>query len=134
MPVRNLYKYSIISKYIPKLNASPAGIARIIKIVIPNWKIYGPRVVPKGLVDTQKSVNGMTPCLPHSRSIRDLPREPDTIFPNALKAMRKFKPRTRVLLPRTFLNHKLAVVRLACSRSYLEIPAYHETLVNIYSR
>lgn len=131
--VRNYSRYSIILKFVPKLNASPVGIARIIKIVIQNWKMYGPRVVPKGLVDAQKLVNGNTPCLPHSRIIRDLPRAPDNIFPNELKAMRKFKPRTRSLLPRTFLNHKLAVVRLACLRSYLAIPAYHETLVNMYS-
>lgn len=31
--------------------------------VISHFKKYGPNGVPKGLVDTQNSVNGSTPCL-----------------------------------------------------------------------
>jgi hypothetical protein len=87
--------------------------------------------VPKGLVEDQKLVNGKTPCLPHSRTIREAPKVEEVMFPNALSAIRKFSPLTRLLSPRTLVNHKLAVVREECSKSYFETPAYQETLVNI---
>lgn len=56
------------------------------------------------------------------------------MFPNALSAMRKFNLRTRLLLPRTLLNQRLAVVKLEFSRSYFETPAYHDTFVNILQK
>ena len=46
-----------------KLNASPAGGARIINIVNPHWNTYGPRGVAKGRVEDQNFGHGNTPCL-----------------------------------------------------------------------
>lgn len=47
----------------PKLKASPAGGARIIKTVVAHLTPYGPRGVPNGQVEVQNEVNGRTPCL-----------------------------------------------------------------------
>lgn len=117
-----------------KLKASPEGIARMTSAVIAQLKAYGPMGVPNGFVDAQKFVQGKTPCLPHSRIIRAAPMEPDTMLPNALSAIKKFSPFTRVLFPRTLLNQRLAVVSSEFSRSYFETPAYHDTFVSMLWR
>ena len=51
--------------YLPKLKTSPAGGAAIMSTVAAHLSAYGPRGVPKGLVDTQKPGYGRTPCLYH---------------------------------------------------------------------
>jgi len=48
---------------VPKLNASPAGGAKIMMRVKAHFKKYGPSGVPKGRVEVQNLVNGRTPCL-----------------------------------------------------------------------
>lgn len=49
--------------YVLKLNASPAGGARIIMTVRAHLTRYGPAGVPNGLVEAQNRGNGRTPCL-----------------------------------------------------------------------
>ena len=46
-----------------KLNASPAGGAKIMRIVMAHLIRYGPSGVPNGRVDAQKRGKGRTPCL-----------------------------------------------------------------------
>lgn len=116
----------------PKLKASPVGIARTIKAVIAHMKRYGPRGVPNGFVEAQKLVNGKTPCLPHSRIILDLPRATEIMFPKELRAIRKFNPRTLPLSPRTFVNHRLAVVSFEFCNSCLDTAANQDTFVSMY--
>ena len=48
---------------IRKLNASPTGGARIIRIVKAHWNTYGPSGVAKGRVEDQNFGQGNTPCL-----------------------------------------------------------------------
>lgn len=57
-----------------KLNASPAGGARIMRIVRAHWAIYGPNGVSNGRVDAQKRGKGRTPCLRIEVSL-SIPRE-----------------------------------------------------------
>lgn len=46
---------------LPKLKASPAGGARIMRMVMPHLRRYGPTGVPKGRVVAQKRGQGRTP-------------------------------------------------------------------------
>lgn len=48
---------------VPNAKASPAGGARIIMMVSSHLMKYGPRGVPKGLVEAQNRGHGSTPCL-----------------------------------------------------------------------
>lgn len=93
------------------MKASPAGIARIISAVKDQMTAYGPNVVPKGLVETQNVVQGRTPCRPHSLIRRDKPMITAIMLPKEAKAMRKLRPRTAPLLPKTFSKNRPAVVR-----------------------
>lgn len=101
------------------MKASPAGGARITISVITYMNKKGPRVVPKGQVETQNLVNGKTPCLPHSRMIRDKPNETTTRLPNALRAIRMFRPLIALLFPNTAVKKRVATVNFPCSISSL---------------
>lgn len=79
----------------------------------------GPKGVPKGLVETQNLVKGRTPCRPHSRILRDRPMMTAIMLPNEESAMRKLRPRTAPLSPKTALKKRLAAVRPEFSRSSL---------------
>jgi hypothetical protein len=48
--------------------------------------------------------------LPHSRMSRDDPISTATRFPNELRAIKKFKPRTALLDPKTFVKKRLAAI------------------------
>jgi len=63
--VRQHYPFNAILQrgHLLKLNASPAGGANIIMMVIAHLIKYGPIGVPNGLVDAQNSGHGRTPCL-----------------------------------------------------------------------
>lgn len=88
-------------KGLPKLKASPAGGPTIMMTVTSHLTKYGPSGVPNGLVDAQNSGQGRTPCRPHSLIMRDCPISTAMRFPKALRAIRKFKPRTAPLEPKT---------------------------------
>ena len=121
-----------------KLNASPAGGARIMRIVMAHLTKYGPSGVPKGRVDAQKRGKGRTPCLcsiqicdparenkqkrylPHSRMTLDWPMSTAMRLPNALRAIRKLRPLTAPLEPKTFWKNKLAAICVDCSSCVFE--------------
>lgn len=56
---------------------------------------------------------------PDSRITRDKPMITAMMFPNALRAIRKFSPRTWLLVPKTFVKKRLAAVRPDDSSSSL---------------
>lgn len=62
---------------------------------------------------------GCCAYLPHSRIIRDEPKALARMFPNALKATRKLRPRTAPLSPNTALKNKVATVVPELTKSYL---------------
>ena len=94
-------------------------MAKIINMVRPQMTRYGPKGVPKGLVETQNVVQGRTPCRPHSLIRRDMPIITAIMLPKEAKAMRKLRPRTAPLLPKTFVKNRLAIVSLELSISSL---------------
>lgn len=87
-------------------------MAKIINMVRPQMTRYGPKGVPKGFVETQKVVQGRTPCRPHSLIRRDMPIITAIMLPKEAKAMRKLRPRTALLSPKTLLKNRLAIVNL----------------------
>jgi hypothetical protein len=84
-----------------KLNASPAGGAKIIRMVKNHFNTYGTRGVPNGLVDPQTRGQGRTPWRPHSRITRDEPMIVEVMFPNAERAIRKLRALEEFLEPKT---------------------------------
>lgn len=118
-----------------KLKASPAGGARIIRIVRDHLTKYGPSGVPNGLVDAQNRGQGRTPCLvlevsemptvvsyckgmtyrPHSRIMRDVPINTEMRLPKELRAIRKFKPLTALPEPKTLVKNRLAEICAAAA-------------------
>lgn len=58
--------------------------------------------------------------LPHSRSTRDWPRSTARRLPKELSAMRKLRPRTAPLEPKTFSKNRLAAICVECWRSVFE--------------
>ena len=104
--------------YVPKVNASPAGTARMRSAVRAQMTKYGPSGVPKGRVETQNLVQGNTPCLPASLMRRESPMMTAIMLPKDARAMRKLSPRTAPLSPKTLLKNRAAVVRSEfCSSS-----------------
>lgn len=121
-----------------KLKASPAGGARIMRIVSAHLTKYGPSGVPKGRVEAQKRGKGSTPCLlsrklicqhthqsnwatpdsslvlkthlPHSLISLDEPINTAIKFPNELNAIKKFNPLTAPLDPNTLVKNRLAAI------------------------
>lgn len=104
--------FGYTARSVMKSNTSPAGGARIIIKVVSHFTRYGPAGVLKGFVDAQNFGYGRTPCLPHSRSMRDWPRSVATRFPKALSAMRKLRARTEACDPKTDVKRREATVCL----------------------
>jgi hypothetical protein len=105
-------------QHVPKVNASPAGTARMRSAVRAQMTKYGPSGVPKGCVETQNLVKGNTPCRPASLMRRESPMITAIMLPKDARAMRKFNPRTAPLSPKTLLKNRAAVVRSEfCSSS-----------------
>lgn len=111
-------QYMTSLQYVPKVNASPAGTARMRRAVKAQITRYGPSGVPKGCVETQNLVKGNTPCRPASLMRRESPMITAIMLPKDARAMRKFNPRTAPLSPKTLLKNRAAVVRSEfCSSS-----------------
>lgn len=98
-------------RHVPKVNASPAGTARMRSAVRAQMTKYGPSGVPKGCVETQNLVKGNTPWRPASLMRRESPMITAIMLPKDARAMRKFSPRTAPLSPKTLLKNRAAVVR-----------------------
>lgn len=57
--------------------------------------------MPKGWVEAQKAGHGSTPCLPHSRMIREEPMRFEMRFPNEDSRIRKLRARPALPEPKT---------------------------------
>lgn len=75
--------------------------------------------MPNGRVDAQIRGKGRTPCLPHSRMIREDPMMTEMIFPNALSAMRKLSALDEFLEPKTAVKKRDATSCLALAMDFL---------------